>query len=63
MGLRQVLINKPNKKRPLGRPRQRRLNRVKDDLKTLHNRASIENVEDWKVWRALVEAAKRLNVT
>ncbi|XP_025425893.1 uncharacterized protein LOC112694589 [Sipha flava] len=30
--IRQVLINKPNKKRPVGRPRQRWLDRVKDDL-------------------------------
>ncbi|XP_050443868.1 uncharacterized protein LOC126847604 [Adelges cooleyi] len=59
--IRQVLINKPNKKRPVGRPRQRWLDRVKDDLKRLRNGAGIEDAEHREVWRALVEAAKRLN--
>ncbi|KAL5236173.1 hypothetical protein ACI65C_003583 [Semiaphis heraclei] len=43
------------------RPRQRWLDRVKDDLKKLSNGASIEDAEDREVWRTLVEAAKRLN--
>ncbi|XP_025412526.1 uncharacterized protein LOC112684995 [Sipha flava] len=59
--IRQVLINKPNKKRLVGRPRQRWLDRVKDDLKRLSNGASIEDAEDQELWRTLVEAAKRLN--
>jgi len=59
--IRQVLVNKPNKKRPVGRPRQRWLDRVKDNLKTLRNEGSIEDAEDREGWRALVEAAKRLN--
>jgi len=43
------------------RPRQRWLDRVRDTLKILCNGASIENVEDREVWRALVEAdANRL---
>jgi hypothetical protein len=45
----------------VGRPRQRWLDRVKDDLKTLRNGANIEDAEDREGWRALVEAAKRLN--
>jgi len=40
--IRQALINKPNKKRPAGRPRQRRMDRVRDDLNGLINGASIE---------------------
>ncbi|CAI6356461.1 unnamed protein product [Macrosiphum euphorbiae] len=44
-----------------GRPRQRWLDRVKDDLKRLSNGASIEDAEDRELWRTLVEAAKRLN--
>ncbi|KAL4154352.1 hypothetical protein QTP88_000231 [Uroleucon formosanum] len=59
--IKQVLINKPNKKRPVGRPRQRWLDRVKDDLKRLSNGASIVDAEDRELWRTLVEAAKRLN--
>ncbi|KAE9523132.1 hypothetical protein AGLY_016473 [Aphis glycines] len=59
--IRQVLDNKPNKKLPVGRPRQRWLDRVKDDLKTLRNGASIEDAKDREGWRAMVEATKRLN--
>lgn len=44
--IRQALINKPNKKRPVGRPRQRWMGRVKDDLKSLSNETSIEDAED-----------------
>ncbi|KAF0752457.1 putative transposon-derived protein F52C9.6, partial [Aphis craccivora] len=44
------LINKPNKKRPVGRPRQRWLDRVKDDLKSLSNGASILDAEDRELW-------------
>ncbi|KAF0728937.1 putative transposon-derived protein F52C9.6, partial [Aphis craccivora] len=59
--IKQVLINKPNKKQPVGRPRQRWLDRVKDDLKSLSNGASVVDAEDREIWRTLVEAAKRLN--
>jgi hypothetical protein len=47
--IRQVLINKPNKKEHVERPKQRWLGGVKDDLKTLINRASIEDAKDREV--------------
>lgn len=55
----QALINKPNKTRPVRRPRQRWMNRVKDDLKGLSNGTSIED-EDVG---ALVEAVKHKRVS
>jgi len=58
--IRQALIDKPNKKRPVGKQRQRWMDRVKDELKILRNGASIDDAEDRGVWRAPVEAAKRL---
>lgn len=49
--------SKPNKKRNAGRPRKRWLDRVKNDLK--RNGTSIEDADDRKGWRALVEAKKK----
>jgi hypothetical protein len=59
--IRQARINKPNKKQPVGRPRQRWMDRVRDDLKRLRIGASIEDTEKQELWKTLVEAAKRLN--
>jgi len=44
--IRQVLINKPNKKQPDGRLRRRWMDRVRDGLKRLRNGASIEDTEN-----------------
>jgi hypothetical protein len=37
------------------------MDRVRDDLKMLRIRASIEDAENRELWKTLVEAAKRLN--
>jgi len=59
--IKQTLIIKPNKKCPVGSPRKHWMDRVRDDLKRFKNEAITEDVEDREVWRAVVEAAKRLN--
>lgn len=60
--IRQALIKKPNKKRPVGKPRQYWMDRVRNDLKRLRNGSSIaEDGENRELWRISVEAAKRLN--
>lgn len=59
--IRSALIKKPNKKGQVERPRQRWMDRVRDDLKSLRIRTSIEDAENRKHQRTLVEIAKRLN--
>lgn len=42
-----------NKKRPVEKPRQRWMDRVKDDLKRLRNGASIGDAENREGWGEL----------
>jgi len=55
-----VTMWKPNKKRPIGRPRQRWTNRVKEDLKLLDIREGEQLAENRELWRGVVEAAMDL---
>jgi len=54
-----VLINKPSGKRPRGRPRQRWMDRVKNDLMRVDETAVIEDADDGNRRRDLTEAAER----
>lgn len=48
--IRQALINKPNKIRPVGRPGKHWIDRVRDDLKRLRNEVSIEDAKNRELW-------------
>lgn len=52
--IRRVLTNKQIKNWSVGRPNQRRMERVRGGLRRLRDEAKIENTKDWVVWRALV---------
>jgi hypothetical protein len=54
-----VLINKPNGKRPRGRPRQRWLDRVNKDLESLGT-TKIDDTDDRELWGNEVKSAKGL---
>jgi len=45
---------KPDKKRPRGRPRQRWIDRVMEDLKLLEIRDGVKLTKEKKVWRDVV---------
>jgi hypothetical protein len=55
-GVYRVLVGKPERKRPLGRPRRRWENNIKIDLQeVLYGGIDwIELAQDWDRWRALV---------
>lgn len=55
----KVLINKPNGKRPRGRPRQRWFDRANKDLESLGT-TKIEDANNWELWGNVVKAAKGL---
>ncbi|KAL4141433.1 hypothetical protein QTP88_004071 [Uroleucon formosanum] len=55
-----VTMWKPNKKRPIGRPRQRWTDRVKEDLKLLGIREGEQLAKNRELWRGVVEAAMDL---
>jgi len=55
----KVLVNKPNGKRPRGRPRQRWLDRVNKDLESLST-SKIKDADDRELWRNVVKATKGL---
>lgn len=56
----KVFINKSNRKRPIGRHRQRWFDRVNKDLEYLIT-TRIEDADDREVWKELVEAGKSIN--
>ncbi|XP_022171485.1 uncharacterized protein LOC111034523 [Myzus persicae] len=57
--MRQVMISKPNKTRPRGRPRQRWMDWVKKDLMQVDETAIIEDADNRDRWRGIVEAKKK----
>jgi hypothetical protein len=63
-GVHRVLVGKPEKKRPLGRPRRRWEDNIKMDLQEVGgNRWDwMELAQDRDGWRALVSTVKNLRV-
>ena len=59
-----ILTGKPTGKRPLGRPRHRRENNIRMDLKEIgiNTRNLVDSAQDRDYWRALVNAALNLRV-
>jgi hypothetical protein len=55
-----VTMWKPNKKRPIERPRQRWTDRVKEDLKLLGIIEGEQLAKNRELWRGVVEAAMDL---
>ena len=56
----QITAWKPNAKRPRGRPRQRWVDRIKEDLKMLGIRNAEETAQNREEWRQYVVAAMGL---
>ena len=63
-GVHSVLVGKPERKRPLGRPRPRWENNIKMDLQEVGCWVMdwIELAQDRDRWRALVNALMNLRV-
>jgi hypothetical protein len=61
----RLLIGKPKGKRPLGRPRCRRMHNIMMDLGEVGwgNVDWIGLAQDWDKWRALVNSAMNLRVS
>jgi hypothetical protein len=60
----RILVGKPEGKRPLGRPRRRRVDNIKMDLREIEwdGMDWIDPAEDRDQWRALVNAVMNLQV-
>jgi hypothetical protein len=60
----RILVGKPEGKRPLGRPRRRRVDNIKMDLRDIgwDDMDWIELAEDGDHWRALVNTVMKLLV-
>ena len=63
-GVYRVLVWKPERKRPLGRPRRRCVNNIKMDLQEVGRGCMdwIELARDRGRWRALVSAVMKIRV-
>jgi hypothetical protein len=63
-GAHKVLVGKPERKRPLGRPRRRWEDNIKMDLQEVGVGCGdwIESDQDRDRWRALVSTVKKLRV-
>jgi hypothetical protein len=63
-GVYRALVGKPQRKRPLGRPRHRWENNIKMDLQEVGcgGMGWIELAQDTDKWRALVNMLKNLRV-
>ena len=62
--MQRVLVGKPERKRPLGKPRRRWEDNIKMDLQEVGGSCVdwMELVEDRDRWRALVGTARNLRV-
>jgi hypothetical protein len=60
----RILVGKPEKKRPLGRPRRRWVDNIKIDLREIgwDGMDWIDLVQDRDQWRALVNTVVNLRV-
>ena len=58
----KMLIGKPKRKRPLGRPRRRWEDNIRMDLEGIRINAGnwVDSAQNWNYWRALVNAALNL---
>lgn len=56
-----TMCGKPDRKRPIGRPRQRWSDRVNEDLKLLGIRDGETRALDREAWRGIVEVPMGLN--
>jgi hypothetical protein len=63
-GVYRVLVGKPERKRPLGRPRHRWEDNIKMDIQEVGSRSMdwIELARDRCMWRALVNAVMNLRI-
>jgi len=63
-GVHRVLVEKPEEKRPLGRPRRRWEDNIKMDLQEVGGSCgdSMELTQDRDRWRALVGTVRNLRV-
>jgi hypothetical protein len=63
-GVYRVLVGKPERKRPLGRPRLRWEDNIKMDIQEVGCGCKdwIKLAQDWERWRALVNAVMNLQV-
>jgi len=59
--LKNVLIRKINKKRPLGRPRTRWKDTVEKDMRLIYERATLDWTLGREKWKDLLVAAQVLN--
>ena len=60
----KILAGKPTGKRPSGRPRRRREDKIRMDLEEIGINAGnwVDSAQDRNYWRALVNAALNLRV-
>jgi hypothetical protein len=59
--IKEVLVNKMNKKRQLGRPRTRWMDVIARDIKNIKEESSFDDAYDREKLRGLVMAAMALN--
>jgi hypothetical protein len=63
-GVHRVLVGKPERKRPLGRPRRRWVDNIKSDFQEVGGGGVdwVELAQDRDRWRTLVSTVKNLRV-